>query len=194
MGYRSLRVINDDRIAAGGGFPTHPHRDMEIITVMLAGRLAHKDSLGSVEEILPGEVQVMTAGTGIAHSEFNPSATESAHLLQIWLLPERKGLTPRYDQKKFEPVTDWQLIASPDARDGSLTIHQDVQLFKARLTAGQSLAYSTSGSRALWLQVATGSVSMNGQQLSAGDAAAVEGEAITVTGIERGEVLLFDLK
>jgi hypothetical protein len=190
--YRSLRVINDDRIAGGGGFPTHPHRDMEIITIMLAGRLAHQDSLGSMEEIRPGEVQVMTAGTGIAHSEFNPSPTETAHLLQVWILPERNGLAPQYAQKMFEtkPGT-WQVVASRDGREGSLVIHQDAAVAKASLT-DQRLRYDVRAGRGVWLHVASGEATVNGQDLNAGDAVAIEGEPVTVSG--SGEVLLFDLK
>lgn len=192
--YRSLRVLNDDRIAPGGGFPTHPHRDMEIITVMLAGRLAHKDSLGSVQEIAAGEVQVMTAGTGIAHSEFNPSSTEAAHLLQIWLTPEQSGLTPRYDQKRPPATSQWQILASPDGRDGSLTIRQDAILARASLEAGATLTYSAGAGRGVWLHVATGSARVNGTSLQAGDAAAIEQEPIQIEGIEPGEVLLIDMK
>ena len=190
--YRTLRVINDDRITAGGGFPTHPHRDMEIVTVMFAGRLAHKDSLGNVQEIRPGEVQVMTAGTGITHSEFNPSYVEDAHLLQIWLMPERKGLTPYYDQKKFESKPGWQTIASPDGREGSLVIHQDALVLKADITPDAPLKYEAKSGRGLWLQVATGAITTNGASLKAGDGALIEGERVKMVG--SGQILLFDLK
>lgn len=195
MHYRSLRVINDDRIAPGGGFPTHPHRDMEIISIMLAGRLAHRDSLGSVQEIGPGEVQVMTAGTGISHSEFNPSDTEPAHLLQVWLLPERKGLPPRYDQRSFEaPPGQWQVIASRDRRDGSLPIKQDAVVALAAVRPGDQLDWPAAADRGLWLHVATGAVTANGRRLNAGDAAAIEGEPLVIDAIEPGQLLLFDLK
>src|SRR3954454_18528772 len=143
MGFHSLRVINDDKVAAGGGFPTHPHRDMEIITYVLSGALEHKDSLGTGEVLRPGEVQRMTAGTGIRHSEFNPSPTEPVHLLQIWLTPDRRGLTPSYEQTAFpeaERRGRWRLVASNDGRDGSVTIHQDADVYATLLEPGESAA------------------------------------------------------
>src|SRR5438552_2530700 len=143
MGYRSLRVINDDRVAPGGGFGTHPHRDMEIVTYVLDGALEHKDSLGTGSVIRPGELQRMSAGTGIRHSEFNASATEPVHLYQIWLLPEKRGQAPSYEQKPFDPAARagrWQLVASPNAAEGSLTIHQDARLFLANIATGQTVS------------------------------------------------------
>lgn len=193
--YRSLRVINDDIVAGGGGFPTHPHRDMEILTCVLSGELEHKDSMGNGSVIRPGEWQYMSAGTGVAHSEFNPSTTSPVHLLQIWIVPDRKGHTPRYGQTSFAdaPSGRWTLSASPDGRDGSLAIRQDVLLSTAKVEPGQTLGYEVATGRGAWLHVATGSVDVNGQRLTAGDAVAVEGEAIALTGVEAGQVLLFDL-
>jgi redox-sensitive bicupin YhaK (pirin superfamily) len=193
--YRSLRVINDDVIAGGGGFPTHPHRDMEILTWVLSGELAHKDSMGNGSVIRPGEWQYMSAGTGVAHSEFNSSETTPVHLLQIWIVPDKKGYTPRYDQKSFAdtPSGKWTLTVSPDGRDGSLAVRQDVLLSTAKLEAGQRLAYQPAARRGLWLHVATGAVDVNGQRLVGGDAVAVEGEAAEVVGVETGQVLAFDL-
>ena len=195
--YRTLRVINDDRIAAGGGFGTHPHRDMEIITYVLSGQIEHRDSMGNGEIIHAGEWQAMHAGTGLQHSEFNPSNTEAAHLLQIWIVPDKKGYAPGYQQKRFtdeEKAGTWRLAASRDGADGSLVVHQDVKLFVAKLDAGQTVRHELAKGRGAFLHVATGAASVNGRQLLAGDAVAVEGEpAIEVTGDARGEVLLFDL-
>src|SRR5436190_521504 len=165
MGFRSLRVINDDRVAPAAGFGAHPHRDMEIITYVLSGALEHRDSLGSGEVLRPGEVQRMTAGTGIRHSEFNPSETEPVHLLQIWLLPERTGLTPGYEQKAYpeaERRGRWRLVASPDGRDGSVTVHQDAAMSVTILDAGQTVMYELARGRHAWVQVARGAVTLNG--------------------------------
>lgn len=196
--YRSLRVINDDRVAPGGGFGTHPHRDMEIITYVLSGELEHKDSMGHGEVLGAGEWQVMTAGTGILHSEFNPSPTKPVHLLQMWVLPDRKGRTPRYAQKAF-PLEgrrgQWQLTASPDEANGSLLIHQDARVLAANLEAGDSATYSLAPGRGAYLQVATGRVTVNGQPLDAGDGAMIEDEAaIVVRGEASSDVVLFDLR
>jgi redox-sensitive bicupin YhaK (pirin superfamily) len=193
--YRSLRVINDDIVAGGGGFPTHPHRDMEILTWVLSGELEHKDSMGNGSVIRPGEWQYMSAGTGVAHSEFNRSASVPVHLLQIWIVPDKKGHTPRYGQKSFAdaPVGAWTLTVSPDGADGSLAVRQDVRLNTAKVEAGTKLAYDVKPGRGVWLHVATGAADVNGQRLAGGDAVAVEGEAIEVVGVEKGEVLLFDL-
>ena len=197
MGFRSLRVINEDRVAPGMGFGMHGHRDMEIITVVLSGALEHRDSLGSGEILRPGEVQHMTAGTGIRHSEFNPSATEPVHLYQIWLLPDRERLTPSYAQKAFpadQRRNRWQLVASPDGRDGSLTIHQDARLYLASLTEAQELPQELAKGRHAWLQVLTGEVLVNGAKLSAGDGAAFTDECLlSVRAATAAEVLLFDL-
>ncbi len=196
-GFRSLRVINDDRVAPGGGFDTHPHRDMEIITWVLSGALEHRDSLGNGSVIRPGDMQRMTAGTGILHSEFNPSATESVHLLQIWLFPDRKGLTPGYEQRAF-PRPDLKnalrLVASQDGRNESVTIHQDADVSVAVLDAGGTLAHQLAPGRYAWLQVATGSVALNGKELQAGDGAAISDErALEIAGRADSEIVLFDL-
>lgn len=192
--YRSLRVINDDVVAGGGGFPMHPHRDMEILTYVMKGRLEHRDSMGNGTVIGPGEWQKMTAGTGIRHSEFNPSPTEPVHLLQIWIHPNTKGLTPEYDQKLFsteEKRGRWRTIASPDGRDGSIRLHQDAVLSAAVIEPGDQLLYATASGRSAWLHVAQGTLTVNGQTLSEGDAAAIEGEPILIQG--SGEALVFDL-
>jgi redox-sensitive bicupin YhaK (pirin superfamily) len=197
MGFHSLRVINDDKVAPGGGFPTHPHRDMEIVTWVLSGALEHKDSLGTGSVIRPGELQRMTAGTGILHSEFNGSKTEPVHLLQIWLFPEKRGLTPGYDQRNFpaaERKGQLKLIASGDGRDGSVSFHTDASLYVAALEPGQKVTHTLAPGRAAWVQVATGSVTLNGKTLTAGDGAAVENESmLELVGVEDGETLLFDL-
>jgi hypothetical protein len=194
--FRSLRVMNEDRVAPGQGFGMHGHRDMEIITYVLSGAVAHKDSLGNGETLRPGELQRMTAGTGIRHSEFNPSTTEPLHLYQIWLLPERPGLTPSYEQKVIP--TDvrqnrWGLVASPDAAEGSLLIHQDARLYLADLAAGRDLSYQPAAGRHAWLQVLRGEVTLNGDPLAAGDGAAVSAEQLNLTATSAAEVLLFDL-
>src|SRR5262245_41217129 len=197
MGFRSLRVINDDRVAPGQGFGMHGHRDMEIVTIVLEGALEHRDSLGNGEVLRPGEVQRMSAGTGIRHSEFNPSATEPVHLYQIWLFPREKNLTPSYEQKALDPAgkrNRLQLVASPDARDGALKIHQDAELYQAELTPGASVTHRLRDGRAAWLQVLRGSASVNGQSLVAGDGASTEDESsLTITATDNAEVLLFDL-
>ncbi len=193
--FRALRVINDDRIAAGGGFPTHPHRDMEILTCVLTGALEHSDSMGNGEVINAGEWQAMTAGTGIAHSEFNPSDEVPVHLLQIWLLPDKRGHTPGYQQKVFtdaEKSGKWRLVASPDGADASLVIHQDARVFQAKLGAGDTVKHELKPGRAAFVHVATGSATVNGTALFAGDAVAVEDEReVVASGV--GDVLLFDL-
>jgi redox-sensitive bicupin YhaK (pirin superfamily) len=195
--FRSLRVLNDDRIAAGQGFGMHPHRDMEIITYMVSGALEHKDSLGTGSVIRPGEVQRMSAGTGIRHSEFNPSPTTPAHLLQIWLMPEQHGLTPSYEQKEFpegERHNRWRLVASRDGRDGSVIIHQDAAMYVTNLDAGEEVNHSLSRGRHAWLQIVRGRVTLNGEPLKTGDGAAVSDEtALAVTANEPAELVLFDL-
>ncbi|MFO0799909.1 MAG: pirin family protein [Gemmataceae bacterium] len=190
--YRALRVLNEDRVAPGGGFDTHGHRDMEILTTVLSGQLRHRDSMGNGEVIRPGEWQGMTAGTGILHSEFNPSADQPTHLLQIWLTPDRKGHTPGYRQKAFTGSSGaWQLVASPDGAEGSLPIHADARLYQATLT-GERVRHELVAGRGAYVHVATGTATVNGQALAAGDAATVDGEtAVEVTG--DGTVLLFDL-
>lgn len=197
MGYSVLRVINEDVVAAAQGFGMHPHRDMEIVTYMLKGAIRHQDSLGNGSVIKAGDVQRMTAGTGIVHSEFNASDVEDAHLLQIWLLPERDGLTPGYEEKHFDPADKqdrWKLIASKGGRGGSLHINQDVELHAAVVSAGKTLDYELREHRSLYLQVARGSVKVDGQLLDAGDAAKIEAvPAIRLQALEEAEVLLFDL-
>jgi len=194
MGFRALRVINDDRVEAGRGFGTHGHRDMEIITYVLEGELSHQDSMGNGSVIRPGEVQRMSAGTGVMHSEKNAS-DELVHLLQIWILPERHGITPSYEQKVFPPAERdgrLRLVASHDGREGSVTIHQDADLYTTTLRDGASVTHDVRPGRYAWVQVARGSVTVNGQPLTAGDGAAIEAEAgVTIAG--NGEVLLFDL-
>jgi hypothetical protein len=197
MGFRSLRVINEDYVRAGYGFPPHPHRDMEIITYVLQGALEHKDSMGNGTVILPGEVQRMSAGTGVRHSEKNSSAEEDVHLLQIWIIPQEEGIAPGYEQKMFaadEKRGRLRLIASNDGRDGSVTIHQDAQLYAALLEPGQKVAHTLAQGRHAWAQVARGAVEINGQLLQQGDGAAVSREEqLLIAGRESSEVLLFDL-
>lgn len=197
MGFRALRVINEDRVAPGAGFPTHPHRDMEIVTYVLDGALEHKDSLGNSSVIRPGEVQRMTAGTGIRHSEFNHSGKSPVHLLQIWLLPEQAGLTPGYEQTAFgdeEKRNRLRLVGSRDGREGSVTIHQDVDLYATRLEDGASVTHTLRPGRHAWVQLARGTATLNGTELRAGDGAAVTGEdTLTLASDTGAEVLLFDL-
>lgn len=195
MGFRALRVINEDKVEPGRGFGTHSHRDMEIVTYVLEGALAHRDSMGTGSVIKPGEVQRMSAGTGVLHSETNPSKEEKVHLLQIWILPERRGLRPEYEQKSFpQQERDGRLrvVASPDGRDGSLTIHQDVNLYAATLNNGKPITHELQPERFAWVQVARGEVDVNGNKLRAGDGASIEDErSLTFSG--SGEILLFDL-
>ena len=197
MGFRSLRVINEDWVQAGHGFPMHPHRDMEIITYVLEGALEHQDSMGNGSIIRPGDGQRMSAGTGVRHSEANSSKTEAAHLLQIWILPDRRGHEPGYEQKAFpeaEKRGKLRLIASPDGTDGSVTIHQDARLYASLLRPGQEVEHELGKGRYAWLQVAKGAVELNGQSLNQGDGAAVNDEQrLTVRGAKDAEVLLFDL-
>jgi hypothetical protein len=196
MGYRSLRVINDDRVMPGEGFGTHPHRDMEIITYMLSGELEHKDSMGNGRVIRTGEAQYMAAGRGVTHSEFNPNADAAAHLLQIWIQPDEKGVAPRYAERSLAKAATgkWHLVASKAGREGSMAIHQDADLWLAKLEAGQKVAHELAASRHAWLHVAEGRVAVNGQELAAGDAAALDGRsAVEVEGLDRAQVLLFDL-
>src|SRR5437588_8381204 len=197
MGFRSLRVINDDRVQPGEGFGMHGHRDMEIVTYVLEGSLQHKDSMGNGSMIRAGALQRMTAGTGVRHSEFNPSDKEWVHLYQIWLLPQEKGLEPGYEElalTKEQKLGRFRLVASPDGAAGSLTIHQDARLYLASLLPGQAVAHSIEPGRAAWLQVLRGSVNVLGNDLSAGDGVAVTDEnAISVQAAVASEVLLFDL-
>ncbi len=196
-GFRSLRVINEDWIAAGQGFPMHSHRDMEIITYLLEGALEHKDSMGNGSVIRPGDGQRMSAGTGVRHSEANPSPSEAAHLLQIWIFPDRAGHKPGYEQKAFpeaEKRGKLRLIASPDGVDGSVSIHQDARLYVSLLAPGQEVKHELGAGRYGWLQVAKGAVELNGKQLKQGDGAAISDEhELTIKGVDDAEVLLFDL-
>lgn len=197
MGFRSLRVINEDRIAPSQGFGTHSHSDMEIITVVLDGAIAHQDSIGNADTIRPGEVQRMTAGTGISHSEYNPSDTDLTHLLQIWILPDRQGLPPSYEQIAI-PLAARQgklkLIASPDGRDGSVTVHQDLQLLTAILAPQQQIDYELESDRYAWLQITRGEVTIDGHTLIAGDGAAIDRQThISLHANADSEILLFDL-
>ncbi len=197
MGFRSLRVINEDFVAPRNGFPAHPHRDMEIITYVLSGELEHKDSLGTGSVIKPGDGQRMTAGRGIRHSEYNPSAKETVHLLQIWILPEKEGLVPGYEQKSFpesEKRGKLRLIASRNGADDSVKINQDAKLFVSLLGPGEEVVHALDGKRHAWIQVAKGEVELNGKQLGQGDGAAVSEETkLTIKGTKDSEVLLFDL-
>ena len=197
MGFRALRVINDDRVAPGAGFPTHPHRDMEILTYVLDGALEHKDSLGTGSVIRPGEVQIMSAGTGIRHSEFNHSKTEPVHFLQIWMLPERNGLPPRYGQKAFDAATrrgQLKLVASRDGRDDTVRIFQDIDIYAANLAKDDRVSHALKAGRHGWIQVARGAVTVNGKALVEGDGAAVSNEPrIDIAGNGAAEILLFDL-
>jgi len=197
MGFRDLRVINEDRVREGRGFPTHPHRDMEIISYVLEGALEHKDSMGNGSVIRPGEVQRMSAGTGVTHSEKNHSPNEAAHFLQIWIMPDEQGIAPGYEQKMYsdeEKRGRLCLIASPDGRDGSVTVHQDTNLYAGLLDAGQEVTHPIAQGRYAWLQVARGMVAVGGQQLKQGDGASIsEEQSIRVAGLEPSEILLFDL-
>ena len=197
MQFRTLRVMNDDRVAGGGGFPTHPHRDMEIVTYVLEGALEHRDSMGNGSVIKPGDVQYMSAGTGVAHSEFNASETEPVHLYQIWMFPEKQGLKPVYDQKNFaeaEKRGKLRLVASPDGRDGSVKIRQDNELYSTVLGAGETVKHELKPERHAYVQVARGSVTLNGKKLEEGDGAEIsEEESLELAGVKDAEVLLFDL-
>ena len=196
MHWRSLRVINEDRVAAGQGFPTHSHRDMEIITYILEGALEHRDSMGNGSVIRPGDVQRMTAGTGVSHSEFNPSKSEPVHLLQIWILPNAQDLTPGFEEKNFpetERAGKLRLIASNDASDGSVELHQDARVYASILEAGQSVEHALADNRYAWLQIARGTVKLNELEMKQGDGAAISRETLNIIADDRAELLLFDL-
>jgi quercetin 2,3-dioxygenase len=196
MGFRALRVINDDRVAPGGGFPTHAHADMEIVSYVLEGALAHKDSIGTGSVIRPGDVQRMSAGTGVRHSEFNESRSEPVHFLQIWIIPDRRGHAPGYEQKTFpeaERRGRLRLVASRDGREGSVTLHQDVTLWVGVLDEGQKAELPLAAGRHAWVHVARGAATVNGTRLGEGDGAALSDErAVSLEG-HGGEVLVFDL-
>jgi redox-sensitive bicupin YhaK (pirin superfamily) len=195
--FRTLRVMNDDRVAGGGGFPTHPHKDMEIVTYVLEGALEHRDSMGNGSVIKPGDVQYMSAGTGVAHSEFNASEKEPVHLYQIWMFPDKKGYKPTYDQKHFpedEKRGKLRLLVSPDGRDGSVKIRQDNELYATVLGANDAVQHTLKPERHAYVQVMRGSVTLNGTQLEAGDGAAISAEKkLELSGVKDAEVLLFDL-
>ncbi len=197
MGFRSLRVINEDRVQPGEGFGTHGHRDMEILTWILEGELGHKDSMGNGSIIRPGDLQRMSAGTGVTHSEFNPSRESLVHFLQIWLLPNASGLPPSYEQERFLPETRrgrLRLLAAGDGRDGAVTIHQDADLWTALLDPGETVRHALGAGRYAWVHVARGAVSLNGLTLGAGDGAAVRDEtALEIRAVAPAEVLVFDL-
>ena len=197
MGFSHLRVINEDRVVPGAGFGTHSHRDMEIITYVLEGALAHKDSTGTSSVIRVGDVQRMSAGTGISHSEYNASQTEPVHFLQIWIIPDETGLPPGYEQRAFsldEPRGQWTLIASKDGRDDSVTVHQDVDVWAARVSPGQQSSFLLKPSRNIWTQVARGAVTLNGMSLNAGDGAGISEEStLDLKALDHAEILVFAL-
>jgi len=197
MGFRSLRVINDDRVAPGQGFGTHPHRDMEIFSYVLEGTLEHKDSMGNGSQLKPGQIQLMSAGRGVAHSEFNPSPSEPVHFLQIWIQPSERGLKPSYTE--WHPKAELAnvpkvLVISPDGREGSATIHQDAEIYRIRLEPGQTVTHELKRGRGAWLHVAEGALELNGAELATGDAASTEEPGkLTLTATQPTEALLFDL-
>lgn len=197
MGFSVLRVINEDRVAPGQGFGTHPHRDMEIVSIVLSGELEHQDSMGNKTRILPGEVQRMSAGTGVAHSEYNPQPALPVHFLQIWIMPEKQGLKPSYAQKAFPEAERrgvLRRVVSPDGRDGSVTIHQDASLFMSLLSPGDTVTHTLENGRKAYLQVLKGKVLLDGQPLEAGDGARIQDQAsVVIEGADESEVLLFDL-
>lgn len=196
MGYRTLRVINDDRVAPGAGFGAHPHRDMEILSYVLDGALEHRDSMGNGSTIRPGEIQHMRAGTGVVHSEYNPSTADPAHFLQIWIVPGSRGLAPAYGQYRFDrerAAREFVLLASAEGRDGSVALQQDVDLWVTRLRDSATRTFQLRAGRSAWVHVARGSVVVNGQPLGEGDAAQVSEELITMTNGEQAEVLVFDI-
>jgi hypothetical protein len=197
MGFRSLRVINEDHIAPGGGFPTHPHRDMEIFSYVVQGALQHKDSLGNGRILKPGQIQLMSAGKGVLHSEFNPSSTETTHMLQIWIQPRQRGLVPSYTEWHPQPQQDQApkvLVISSDGRDGSATIQQDADVYRIRLASGATVSHGVSTGRGLWFQLIQGRVTVGDVELRAGDAVATEAPGtFTMAATADAEGLLFDL-
>ena len=195
MGFRALRVINEDRVSGGAGFPTHPHREMEIISYVIDGALEHKDSLGNGSVIRPGDVQRMSAGTGVTHSEFNRSPSDELHFLQIWIMPGERGLPPGYEQKSFSSANGGiTLVASPDGRDGSVTVHQDVRIYRGKLAANAQHRRTLATDRHVWLQLVSGDLEVNGRRLKAGDGAAISGEGeLDLSADSDAHFLLFDL-
>lgn len=194
MGFSALRVINEDFIAAGQGFGTHPHKDMEILTYVLSGAVEHKDSMGNMEQIPAGEFQIMSAGTGIRHSEYNPDDENELHLYQIWIMPEETDIQPRYEQKRFDSNDGKQLVLSPDAREGSLKVHQDMQLWRWALSTNEEQSHDIADKRVMWIQVVKGAVEINGQKATTSDGLAIWQENhLTIKADEDSEILLFDL-
>lgn len=197
MHFRTLRVINEDKIAPGGGFPMHPHRDMEIFSYVLEGALQHKDSMGNGRVLKPGQIQLMSAGAGVLHSEFNPSSTDTTHMLQIWLFPDKRGKEPGYTEWHPKPEHDTQpkvLVISKDGREDSAVIHQDASIYRLKLKAGQEVSHDLAAKRGAWLQLARGSVTLNGTALTAGDAASTEDAGtLSIIATEDAEAILFDL-
>lgn len=197
MGFRNLRVINDDRVAPGGGFPTHAHRDMEIVSYVLTGALEHKDSMGNGSVIRPGDVQRMSAGSGVRHSEYNASKSEPVHFLQIWILPGKPGIAPGYEQKAFSEADKrgkLRLVASPDGRDGSVTVHTDARLYATLLGAGEKVEHTLPAGRHAWIHVARGQVKVNGEALGEGDGASTsDAGTLALEGVDGADVLVFDL-
>ncbi|MCX2191447.1 pirin family protein [Pantoea agglomerans] len=194
MGFSALRVINEDVIGGGQGFGTHPHKDMEILTYVLSGTVEHQDSMGNKEQIPAGEFQIMSAGTGVRHSEYNASESEPLHLYQIWIIPERTGIEPRYDQRRFPDVQGRQLVLSPDAREGSLKVFQDMTLSRWVMAAGEQDNVAIDAGRRIWIQVVKGDVTVNGNAITTSDALAIWDEsALTIEASSAAEVLLFDL-
>ena len=194
MGFSALRVINEDVIDAGQGFGTHPHKDMEILTYVLKGTVEHQDSMGNKEQIPAGEFQIMSAGTGIKHSEYNASKTDPLHLYQIWIIPETNGITPRYEQRRFDAQKGRQLVLSPDAREGSLKVYQDMELSRWALENGEQADYSIAPERRVWIQVVKGDVEVNGTQAKTSDAIAVwDEQTLNIKANTESEILLFDL-
>ncbi|WP_105610496.1 pirin family protein [Cronobacter malonaticus] len=194
MGFSALRVINDDVIDAGQGFGTHPHKDMEILTYVLEGAVEHQDSMGNKERVPAGEFQIMSAGTGVRHSEYNPSATERLRLYQIWIIPSENGIEPRYEQRRFDAAQGRQLVLSPDARDGSLKVHQDMELSRWALLNGEDGEYAPAAGRRVWIQVVKGDVTINGTRATTSDGLAIWDEAtLAIHADSDSEILLFDL-
>ncbi|ELY2745302.1 pirin family protein [Cronobacter sakazakii] len=194
MGFSALRVINDDVIDAGQGFGTHPHKDMEILTYVLEGAVEHQDSMGNKEQVPAGEFQIMSAGTGVRHSEYNPSATERLRLYQIWIIPSENGIEPRYEQRRFDAAQGRQLVLSPDARDGSLKVHQDMELSRWALLNGEDGEYAPVAGRRVWIQVVKGDVTINGTRATTSDGLAIWDEAtLAIHADSDSEILLFDL-
>jgi quercetin 2,3-dioxygenase len=195
MGFRALRVINEDRVRGGSGFPPHGHRDMEIVSYVLGGALEHEDSIGTGSVIRPGDVQRMSAGTGVTHSEWNHSKSEQVHFLQIWIVPERRGIAPGYEQKRFDDLDGkLRLVAGPGGKDGALTLHQDAALYVAKLAAGQSVAHALAPGRHAWVQVARGDVALGDVTLAAGDGAAIsDATKLDLRAAGAAEILVFDL-